>query len=136
MYDEDELASINERVCAAGDVQFENPYHIHRAPEPKRGDYCFHVRVATHHAMLSERRTLFVAWDHHRFANASLTVVTGSNWKVSAPHVAWFVAMEVPLHVHHHDRKCGPTTASLRRGSASTQSRVQVEALSCFSQRS
>ena len=35
--------------------------------------------------MLLERRTMFVAWDYHRYANASLTVVTGYNWEVTAP---------------------------------------------------
>ena len=48
VYDEDALAEIEARVCAAGDVQFENPYHIHRAPKPVKGDSSFHVCDAAH----------------------------------------------------------------------------------------
>ena len=48
----------------AGTVQYECPMHIHRAPEPR-----------------TERRTMFVAWDHHRFVNASTTTVFADNWR-------------------------------------------------------
>jgi hypothetical protein len=60
----DALAAVQERV-PAGTVQYENPMHVHRSPQPGT----------------SYRRVLFVAWDHNRFVNASLTPVFLDSWR-------------------------------------------------------
>ena len=56
-------------VRNAGDFQLEHPMHVHRAPPPPlSGSGLF-------------RRVVFVAWDSHRLANASLTTCFYDNWR-------------------------------------------------------
>ena len=67
IYTEDQLKATQVKM-QVGDVQFENPYHVHRAPMPP---------------LLGgkPRRTIFAAWDRYCLANASLSVTWHYNWK-------------------------------------------------------
>ena len=56
-------------VRNAGDFQLEHPMHVHRAPPPP------------HSGSGTYRRVIFVAWDSHRVANASLTTCFHDTWR-------------------------------------------------------
>lgn len=67
IYTPDELKATQVKM-QVGDVQFENPYHVHRAPKPPLPGG-------------KPRRTIFAAWDRFCLANASLSVTWHHNWK-------------------------------------------------------
>ena len=76
------LVTFNSRTCTTSIVR------------PSRSKVTPPFMCVMRLTVRPERRTLFVAWDYHRYANASLTVVTRRNWEVTAP---WVTSQLYPI---------------------------------------
>ena len=65
-----ENEAVYKELVPAGTFQLENPIRVHKAPAP----------LPPVNGAILYRRVVFMAWDHHRLVNCSLTTVFYKNF--------------------------------------------------------